>query len=117
MDSPEVYSFLFTHNFRILSTISVIEKKLLPTRKYPFNLEREKYICIFLIKPEADFKRLSSLTFGPIESEKCSVINLKVFQLVHEILAKNRFSAAISNFPDKNGSRFFQPLYCTDHYY
>ena len=48
---------------------------------------------------------------------KYAVINLKIFLLVREILAKNRFSAAIFNFPDENGSRFFEPIYCTDHYF
>ena len=30
---------------------------------------------------------------------------------------KKRFSAAILDFPDETGSRLFEPINCTDHYY
>ena len=33
------------------------------------------------------------------------------------VIGKNRFSAAVLNFPDETGSRFFILIYCTDHYY
>jgi len=33
------------------------------------------------------------------------------------VIVKKMFSAAILNFLDENGSRFFKPIYCTDYYY
>ena len=40
---------------------------------------------------------------------------LKIAQLVLVLLTKNRFSAAIFNFYDQTGSRFFEPIFFTNH--
>jgi len=48
---------------------------------------------------------------------KFAIRILKISQLVLVLLTKNRFSAAILNFHDQTGSRFFQPIFFTNHYY
>ena len=48
---------------------------------------------------------------------KFAIRVLKISQLVLDLLAKNRFSAAILNFYDQTGSRFFEPIFFTYHYH
>ena len=48
---------------------------------------------------------------------KFAIRILKISQLVLVLLTKNRFSVAILNFYDHTGSRFFQPIFFTNHYY
>ena len=50
-------------------------------------------------------------------SWKFAIRILKISQLVLKLLAKNRFSAAILNFYDQTGCRFFEPIYFTNYYY
>ena len=38
-------------------------------------------------------------------------------QISSRVIGKNLFSAAVLNFLDETGSRFFILIYCTDHYY
>ena len=42
---------------------------------------------------------------------------MKLCQLVLELLAKNRFSAAVLYFPDETGSRFFYTIYFSNHFH
>ena len=70
------------------------------------------------------FDRTGSRIFEPIfftyhfyQTWKFAIIILKISQLVIKLLAKNRFSAAILNFYDQNGSRNFKPIYFTNHYH
>ena len=42
---------------------------------------------------------------------------MKISQLVLILLTKNRFSAAILNFFYHTGSRFFEPIFFTNHYH
>ena len=42
---------------------------------------------------------------------------LKISQLVLVLLTKNRFSAAIFNFYDQTGSRFFEQIFFANHYH
>ena len=48
---------------------------------------------------------------------KFAIRILKIPQLVLVLLTKNRFSAAILNFYDQNGSRFFEPIFFTNYYH
>ena len=48
---------------------------------------------------------------------KFAIRILKISQLVLKLSVKNRFLMAILNFFDKTGSRFFKPLYFTNHYH
>ena len=50
-------------------------------------------------------------------SWKFAIKILKISQLVLQLLAKKRFSVAILNFFDQTGSRFFESLFFTNHYY
>ena len=48
---------------------------------------------------------------------KFAIRILKISQLVLVLSTKNRFSAAILNFNDQTGSRFFEPVFFTNQYH
>ena len=48
---------------------------------------------------------------------KFAIRILKICQLVFVLLTKNRFLAAILNFYDQTGSRFFDPIFLTNYYH
>ena len=87
------------------------------TSKNPFNLER-KYINLNI--PNKTGSRLWKIIITDVWSywtRKCAVINLKISQLVLELLAKYGFSAAILKFPDETGCSFFYLIYFSNHYH
>ena len=48
---------------------------------------------------------------------KFTIRILEIYQLVLKLWTKNRFSVAILNFYDQTGSRIFEPIYFTNHFY
>ena len=88
---------------------------------YPFNFERKNLFSVAILN---FFDQTGSRFFEPIfftnhyhQTWKFAIKILKISQLVFVLWTKNRFSAAILNFYDQTGSRFFDPIFFTNHYH
>ena len=77
----------------------------------------QRSFWIFTTKPEEDFSNLYFLLITSIVPKNLPIENLKIFKLVLELSAKKLFLAAILNFYDQTGSRFFKSIFFTNHYY
>ena len=74
-------------------------------------------ILKFLDKTWSRFFDLIYFTDNYYHSWKFAFGISKISQLVLELLAKNRFLAAILHFLHKTGGRFIEPIFSTNHYY
>ena len=74
-------------------------------------------MLIFFDQTGSRFFDLIFLTYYYHRSWKFAIKILKISQLVLQLLAKKRFSAAILNFYDQTGNRIFEPIFFPNLYY
>ena len=105
--------------YRFKKSASAFVKKSQNSRGKTVFRKKRFLVAIFKLSDETGSRFFESLDFT-IQYHpnwKFAIRILKLSQLALELLAKYAVSAAILNFPDEAGSRFFELIYFTNHYY
>ena len=81
-------------------------------------LNGKTYISIFPIKPEVDFKDYHHrrLVLLKANNNMCCY-NFENIPISSRVIGVKPVFRGYFKFLGENGSRFFKPIYCTDHYY